>query len=157
MPYFTLQLTTSGPIVDAFIGISDARATALKANSITVPTHVKIRALIDTGASCTCIDPSVLSSLNLSATGSTLVNTPTTGNAPSTAFQYDVSLAIPCDQNTSFYLGNVPIIESALLAMQGFHALIGRDILQHCLFKYDGKFGLFSPRLRVSSFNSQTT
>jgi hypothetical protein len=32
----------------------------------------------------------------------------------------------------------LPVMEASL-ANQGFHVLVGRDVLEHCLFSYDGK------------------
>ncbi len=37
----------------------------------------------------------------------------------------------------------IPVVAAVLLP-QGFHALIGRDVLSHCLLTYDGASGLFS-------------
>jgi hypothetical protein len=38
----------------------------------------------------------------------------------------------------------VAIVASELLGAQGFHALIGRNILSQCLFHYNGAMGLFT-------------
>jgi hypothetical protein len=38
----------------------------------------------------------------------------------------------------------IPVIAADLLVRQGFHALIGRDILAGCYLMYDGKTGLFT-------------
>ena len=107
---------------------------------------VQIRGLIDTGASGTCVDPSVLTTLGLSPTGSVTVNTPSTGNQPHVADQYDVSLLIPGALATHAPLAvpNLPVMCAELLTAQGFHALIGRDILSHCLFSFNGAMGLFT-------------
>jgi hypothetical protein len=102
--------------------------------------------LIDTGASGTCIDPTVLNQLSLTPTGTTMVNTPTTGNQPAQAETFDISsftIYAGPDQ-APFVIPTVAVMASELLAPQGFHALIGRDILRHCLLNYDGANGLFS-------------
>jgi len=39
----------------------------------------------------------------------------------------------------------LPVMEANLLAMQGFHALIGMSVLRGCLLTVDGQSGLFSP------------
>lgn len=144
MPYFTLQVGPNGPLVDAFIAVSDAKKTALNLAKQAIPAHQVIRALVDTGASCTCVDPSVLTALNLSPTGSTLVNTPSTGSQPQTASTFDVSLTIPCANYAAFVLDTLEVVESQLLASQGFHVLIGRDVLLHCHFTYDGRSQIFT-------------
>jgi hypothetical protein len=110
-----------------------------------VPNPVTVQALIDTGSNCLCVDPSVLNQLHLAPTGSGLVNTPTTGQQPANANQYDVSIVIPSTPGSApLTLHAVPALEADLLAVQGFHAIIGLNILRSCLMTYDGKAGLFS-------------
>jgi hypothetical protein len=144
MPFFALQLTGNGPLVDAYVGVSSAKKTALVAGNQTIPLNQTIRALLDTGASCTCIDPTVLNALGLTATGSTLVNTPSTGAQPQSISTFDVSLTIPCSNQASLIVETLEVIESQLLVTQGFHALIGRDILANCHMTYDGKHKIFT-------------
>jgi len=147
VPYFTRQVdpATGNLILVAFVGVSQARRTALVANNQAVPNPIQIMGLVDTGASCTCIDPTVLNQLNLSPTGSTSVNSPTTGATPAIADQYDVSFVIPSTLNhPPLVHQTIPVVKADLLAAQGFHALIGRDILRGCLLTYDGQNGLFS-------------
>ena len=145
MPYFTQQVTTDGKlIVAAFIGVSQARLHALTAAGQPLPTPVPVQGLIDTGASCTCVDPAVLSQLNIKPTGSSSVSSPTTGDQPIIADQYDVSIFIPGSQGQPPLIQhNVPVLESRLLVAQGFHVLIGRDILGGCLLTYNGKSNFF--------------
>jgi aspartyl protease len=145
LPHITLQMTIGGPILTGFIGPSQAKRTALAAAGQPIPPFMPIRGLIDTGASCTCVDPSVLSTLGLSPTGSVTVNTPSTGSSPHTADQYDVSLMIPSGTPTPpLFVQNLAVMCAELLAAQGFHALIGRDILSRCLFAYNGTANLFT-------------
>lgn len=143
MSYFTLQVTAAGPILSAYITVSEARAAALTEAGQPIPQPVLIRALVDTGASCTCVDPSVLATLNLTPTGSVSINTPSTGTTPHLADEYDVGLTIP-DGASPLFLQTIPVVASELLTSHGFHALIGRDILEHCLLVYNGKESFFS-------------
>jgi hypothetical protein len=146
LPYFTRQVAPNGSLlVVAVAGVSQARRNALIAAGQPIPNPVNIQGLIDTGASNTCIDPSVLTALNLSPTGSTLMNTPSTGATPVSVDTYDVSLTIfAATPHAPLMLHTIPVSSSELLAAQGFHALIGRDILKNCLLTYDGQGGLFS-------------
>lgn len=146
MPYFTRQVAPDGGlIVVAYIGVSQARRNALLLAGQVVPRIVQVQALIDTGASCCCVDPSVLTQLNLTPTGSATVNTPTTGNTPALADQYDVSLMIPSAQDSPALVHHaLAVVQADLLQVQGFHVLVGRDVLQGCLLTYDGKTGLFT-------------
>ena len=93
MPYFTRQVAPDGGLIlTALIGVSAARRQALLTANQPVPNAVNVSALVDTGASCTCIDPSVLNQLGLTPTGSIQVNAPSTGAQLASANQYDVSL-----------------------------------------------------------------
>ncbi|MCI0388244.1 MAG: retropepsin-like domain-containing protein [Acidobacteria bacterium] len=142
MPHLTIQLAPGGPLVDILIGVSEARRAALVKANQSVPQHVPIRALIDTGASCTCIDPGALQSLGLAPTGVTPMHTPSTGNQAHNANQYDVSLVL-LHPKLRLQIGTVAVVESEL-AIQGIQALIGRDVLANCLFIYDGETGIFT-------------
>jgi predicted aspartyl protease len=132
-------------MVVAHVGVSQGRRAALIAANVPVPPTITVQAIIDTGASGVCIDPSVLAQLNLTPTGTASVNTPTTGANPAQVNTYDVALMIPA------VVGQPPLIhqtlavmESDLFAMQGFHALIGMSVLRGCHLTVDGQTGLFS-------------
>jgi predicted aspartyl protease len=142
MPHLTLQIAPGGPLVDILVGVSAGRLQALKQAAKPIPNAIQIRALIDTGASCTCIDPAVLKNLGLSPTGSTPIHTPTTGDQAHNANQYDVSLVL-LHPKLQLTLQAVPVVEASLM-IQGIQALIGRDVLKNCLFVYDGQTGIFT-------------
>ena len=144
MPHFTLELGPGGPELKAVVGVSQPRAEALTQAGKPIPKAVAIRALVDTGASGTCIDPSVLKSLGLTATGSTLVHSPTTRGAAQPADQYDVSILIfGKATEPPLVVPSLAIMESELL-VQGIQGLIGRDILCNCLLTYNGAVGTFT-------------
>jgi hypothetical protein len=145
VPHFSLQIESGGPILQALVSVSQPRAAALVAAGQSVPLAVPIRALVDTGASCTCVDPSVLAGLSLTPTGKVSLTTPSTGATPHDADQYDVGLILPAAVGAPpLILRTVPVVSSSLLVAQGFHALIGRDILDRCLFVYNGDARLFT-------------
>lgn len=146
MPHFVLQMTQNGPMLNAIIGVSTARHQALTAASQPVPDVVPVQALIDTGASSTCIDPSVLKKLNLSPTGKASVITPSTGKKAVDVDQYDIALLIPGAKASQapLVIQTLPAIACELFDSQGFYTLIGRDVLSQCLLIYDGPFSLFT-------------
>ncbi len=146
MPLFTLQAGPDGPIVTAFVMVSAARQRALTDLKQPVPPPQRIKGLIDTGASGTCVDPSVLTALGLTPTGSVQVHSPTTGMEPVSKDQYDIGLAIPGahDMHPALIVANLPVLASELLDAQGIHALIGRDVLSRCLLSYDGTTNFFT-------------
>lgn len=132
-------------MVNAVVGVSSARGEALVAAGQPIPSFLPVRALVDTGASCTCIDPSILKALDLTPTGSVTVNTPTTGQSPQVAEQYDISLVIPGNspQHSPLARMAIPVV-AAELSKQGIQALIGRDVLSECVFHYNGDIGWFT-------------
>lgn len=146
MPHFTLNIEPNGPIVNANVSVSEGRRTALLAQGQPVPPIRTIRALVDTGASFTSIEPSVLQALNLTPTGTIEIVTPSTGNQTHTTETYDVDLLIgganPTD--TPLHMPNLRISASELFLHQGIHALIGRDVLKRCILVYNGAVNVFS-------------
>jgi len=137
MPHLTLQISAGGPILDCYIGVSAPRAEALKKAGLAIPKPFLIRALVDTGASCTNLDPSILTSLGVASTGIASVHTPSTKSGiPHVAKQYDVSLTLPHPLIHRTF-NALAVIESELLH-QGIQGLIGRDILNACMLTYDG-------------------
>ena len=144
MPHFTLQISQQGPLLVAYIGVSQARHAALTAAGQPIPNGVQIQALVDTGASGSCVDPAVLQSLGLTPTGVTTISTPS--SPAHVAQQYDVSIAVPGSTATHnpYIAANVPVVAAQLSAPQGFQALFGRDILGDCLLVYNGPMGYFT-------------
>jgi hypothetical protein len=142
--HFTLQISPGGPLLDAFVNVSQARRTALTTAEQPIPPFMTIRALVDTGASGTCVDPSVPATLGLTPTGSASITTPSTGTTPHIADQYDISLAIPSPGLSPLVFPTIPVMCVELFASQGFHALIGRDILSRCVLHYNGATQLFT-------------
>ena len=143
MPHFSIPIAAAGgALLDAYIGVSQARRTALTAASQPAPDSQRVRALLDTGASCTCVDPIILTALGIPSTGTTQMNSPTTGANPQTVNVYDVSIGIPGATPPPFFLGTVAVAEAQLLQVQGFHAIIGRDILASWVIHYNGPLSL---------------
>jgi len=126
------------------VGVSGARYTALTAAGQAIPPLQNIRALLDTGASGTCIDPMVFQALELQPSGSVSVLTPSTGNTPVDADTYDVAISIPNAPHAALIIHNMAVTASELFAAQGFHALVGRDILAGCVLTYNGAIGMFT-------------
>ena len=146
MPHLTLARDpTGGPVVPVGVAVRQARREALVAARQDVPPVASIRALVDTGASCTCVDPAVLKTLDLSARGSVSVHTPSTGPVPHQAEEYDVSLIVPGagTHHVPLTIDAVPVVAADLL-VQGIHAIIGRDVLQDCILIYNGTVGEFT-------------
>ena len=92
MPHLSIPITPAGPLLDIVISVSQPRADALRNASLPIPPPVKIRGLVDTGASCSCIDPTILAQLNLTPTGIGSFNTASSGSQSTSASLYDINL-----------------------------------------------------------------
>lgn len=144
MPHFTRQFTDGAPLVKAVLRVTKARADALTAAGQPVPKQRIMNALIDTGASCTCIDPTIIKALELAPTGKATIFTPSTGDKAHTTDQYDASLQIyKTSQDPPLEIPVIAVIASEL-KVQGIDALIGRDVLTYCLLSYDGQAGSYT-------------
>jgi hypothetical protein len=143
MPHINIAFSGGLPIVDLYVGVSTPRRTALEAANRPVPQFQRARALIDTGASGTCIDKTILTLLQITPTGTVPIHTPSTSGVPVVCEEYDVALGIIHPTKDPMVLSTVPVIATEL-ASQGIQALIGRDVLAACLFLYDGAGGAFT-------------
>ena len=98
---------------------------------------VPIRVLIDTGASGTLVQTSVIERLGLDRIGTVLLTTPSTAK-PLVRYQYRVRIVL---SKTIAFETNA--VEGALIG-QDIECLIGRDILEEVVFTYDGPNNRFS-------------
>lgn len=143
MSSLTTNLHAShGPLIDVLIGPSPQRIAALKAAGITIPVMQKATFLIDTGASGTCVDQSVMQNLGLSPINYISIQTPSTNGSPIQCPVYDVQVIFqPSIHQSKPYqvphIRAVSVIETHLKS-QGIDGLIGRDILEYCLLVYNG-------------------
>jgi hypothetical protein len=144
MPYLTLPVTSGGLYIDLSIGVSKPREDALKKASQVIPARIPVRALIDTGASCTVVDISVLHALGLTPKGSALMHTGSTVGVAHSCNVYDISLIVPHPTQSL----SVPAVSVAEINLSGqgqsFRALLGMDILSSCILFYDGRAKQFT-------------
>jgi hypothetical protein len=144
MPHFTLQIEAGGPILVALVHVSEGRRKALEAAGEPVPAPRAIRALVDTGASHTSIEPAILTELGLTPTGTIEIVTPSTGDGTHTCVTYDIDLTIQGRaEEPPLRLSNMRVSTAELFKRQGIHALIGRDVLTGCLLVYNGGISHF--------------
>jgi len=132
------QLQARGAALQVEISIPSTLATVLQQTQAPLPTpHVGL-ALIDTGASITAVEEAVLRGLGLTATSVIEVEVPG-GSAARSLYRCDISLPgtpIPTLPFNS--------VVGTGLARLGYSALIGRDVLQHFQFVYNGAEGFWT-------------
>jgi hypothetical protein len=138
MPHFMLPTSAQGLVVSAAVMVSDSRRQALTDEGKPIPEIQRIQALLDTGASISAVDPTVLAALGVSATGKADIHTPSTQGVPILSDTYDVFIGIFAGRE-----GDVPFVSdtvqvTASILGNGIQALIGTDILKKCILTYNG-------------------
>ena len=138
MPSVTEPIVDRRPIITAAFHVSRPRWVALDHARQTIPNPILGRALIDTGATDSCVDPAVTVALGLDPRATSRVHTASTAGEPHRVVVVDMSIIlVPSDEGT-------PLVLPSMLAMQidlrsqGIHALIGQDVLARCRLVHDG-------------------
>ena len=129
-----IALREGGPCIQVTIGVAQSIAEQLLQQGTPIPQPVPGRALIDTGASRTCIDDTLAQQLGLPP-----IDVVTTSSASHASTQQNV-YPVQIEVVGSNIKVNVNAIGAALAA-QGIAVLIGRDFLQHCTLFYNGITG----------------
>lgn len=138
MAHFTRAIEQSGPLLNALLTLSVPGAQALRKEGKPVPRGFLAKGLVDTGASCTSVDPSVVEALGLRPISRVPMITPSTGPEPIMVDQYDIGVAIySTEEEAPLRVDALPVCGTPLIN-QGFHVLIGRDVLARCLLFYNG-------------------
>lgn len=138
MPQIVLPISLHGPIIEAIVGVSQHRAAALRKAGQLIPEPVEAQALVDTGASITCIDDGVVEALSLKPLGPCALFTGSTRDDGHQSYTYDISLRIS-HPDKSFVVPIMPVagIQSPTRG-RAFSVVIGRNVLNHCAFLYNG-------------------
>jgi len=124
------------PLVEVCVGHSDAFREQCERNLDSVPPDIKVKALIDTGASITVIDSGLVRRLRLRDRGVCRVRG-FDGNlhaAPAAReyLNYDISIAIPDAEGVPIVrIGDLQSV-GAPLNCEDYEVLLGLDVLRHC-------------------------
>jgi hypothetical protein len=139
MPQLTGTLLPEGAIIDALIGVNRTEVMRLRRALKPIPPPKQIRALVDSGAEVTCLDPDIINDLALPWFGPIPANISTlTGWTLTSLYRADLTILHPSGQpSENFVVSDLAICEVALSPLN-YHALIGRDILDQVRFTYDG-------------------
>lgn len=129
-----IALQQRGPVIQVSVGLDQGMVKALVQQGRPIPETRSGLALIDTGASVTCIDERIAQELNLPVVDVGKMMSASHSAHPSNI--YPISLTMP--QGVSF---SAPRAMGANLAPQGLVAIIGRDILAVCTMFYNGIAG----------------
>jgi predicted aspartyl protease len=128
-------LSRQGPLVQVVISIGKFFSEQLAQQGHELPSPVTGVALIDTGATTTCIDDSIALQMGMPAVD--VVMMASASHAATRQNVYSVHMEIV----GSPIRVEVPKAMGASLKGQGIIALIGRDYLRHCTLYYNGIMG----------------
>jgi len=142
MPHITMPIERNCCYVNLVVGPGVLLRNAMAAAKLPPIKPLVCRGLLDSGATCTAVDPTVLAKVAFPK-NKVPVHTPSTGATPHMANVCDVGLYLhhPGHQDlegSHYTLGQeLAVTESTLLPM-GIEVLIGMDVLSRCLFLVDG-------------------
>lgn len=130
-----LGLQVAGPRLPVSVSVHPTLEAHLVKDGKPVPQPVVGIGLIDTGATFTAVDNSVVAALGIPPIG--LVNMGTAGGQRQQS-QYPAALSFP---GTNLPQLKFNFVVGCDLAGQDFKVLIGRDVLIHFTMFYNGPFG----------------
>ena len=120
-----------GLLLQVEISVPQSLATVLTATNQPLPAAIIGDALVDTGATCCCVEETFMQRLNLQPIGQVPVSG-ATGNRIQNAYQ--ARLAFPGTP--------IPPLEMQVIGVQMNQGqticLLGRDILRYCVLIYNG-------------------
>jgi hypothetical protein len=137
MPAISRPLNHGRAEVDVELNVPQAVAQNLQASGLPVPPFQQAVALIDSGASATCVHAGLVQALQLIAVGARHVRTPTTGPNPITVPTYRLDLTVLHPRGKHLVVPVLEVIEAQFINM-GHLVLIGTDVLAGCVFSYNG-------------------
>jgi predicted aspartyl protease len=109
---------------------------ARKKSGVKLPDPVAVKAMIDTGATGSVVQPAVVKQLGLQPIGVVNISTPSSESVP--CYQYSVRLIFPNN-----VIAEAIAIEAPLRGQQ-IQCLVGRDVLAHGVFVYTGYINQFT-------------
>ena len=138
-----------GPILEILIGFSKAPADWLVKNKAIVTPPIKVRALIDSGASNTCVDAGIIGQLGyVKSDIRDWMQMSHAGSAKPTAMpRYEIGVTVPHKDGNltvpTLMITQISLENLLIPQAQRIYALIGRDTLQQTTFTHDEILVLF--------------
>lgn len=130
-----VALQQRGPVVQVTVTLAEAMVTALTQQGKPTPQPVSGWAMLDTGASNTCIDDEEAQRMNLPVIGVGSMTSASHAKTPSNIDPIQIEV-------TGFPIRfQSPRTMGAALKEQGLLLLIGRDLLMHSVLIYNGATG----------------
>lgn len=128
-----------GAAVDVLIGVSRNREAVLRKVGLPVPSPIALRLLIDTGSYATGLSAAVFPRLGVTRVFQNHVRTTfTSHDKPQLADVFDVSLTLVSGMDQVFLPSILVLCSSDFRLDEPAHGILGRDVLNLCVFQYHG-------------------
>lgn len=139
MSIVTGAITKDGAVIVVLVGVSRNRQQVLERSGFAIPAKAAVRAQLDTGSAVTAFMPEVFRSLGIKPFDNIAIRTPsTTPEAPCHCDLYDVSIVLVSGDRELVFPSVHAIGSEDFVEEEEVQAIIGRDILQLCVFNYYG-------------------
>lgn len=137
------ELTLEGAAIELLVGPHEPRQALLRKHNFPVPPPVRLAAQIDPGTGISGVDAGVLRDLGLTPIDTIQARTPAAAEAPVNFERSVVSISLAAEDGKKF-LPLVLVIGCAFGPEENVRAMLGRAVLEHCLFVYDGRANRYS-------------
>jgi len=135
-PFHLCHILQQGPHIGIVISATRLEVSEGRAAGLEFP-EWPVRALIDTGASLTIINPQIAATCKLKQTGRSKINA--VGGEAGEFGEYAAAISFPDTGLPAFEA--IRVVACPIIHQPFFSCLIGRDILSKWLFIYDGRTG----------------
>jgi len=136
------SLLVEGPHVPILVSATHFEAGEGRAVGLEFP-ELPVRALIDTGASLTIINPEIAATCKLKQTGFQKISA--VGGLAGEYPEYAAAISFPGSEIPS--LGAARVVACPIIRQPFYSCLIGRDILQKWILTYNGRTGEIEIRI----------
>jgi len=128
--------STKGPHLEILISATRIELVEGRAAGLEFP-DMSVRALVDTGASLTIINPQIAATCKLKQTGRQKISA--VGGEAGEFPEYAAAISFPGNHLPG--LDTTRVVACPIIRQPFFSCLIGRDIMRKWLFTYDGRTG----------------
>ncbi|SRR6266571_1447307 len=135
-------LVREGPFLEVFVSIPQALAQFYEKEHIPIPSPLSGMALIDTGASKSCVHGSMMRELKVSPISTATTHT-AAGAVTHSLYPAHFTFPVPKIEIDFTSVVGVDLSGQTIMGKQ-LIALIGRDVLANGLFVYNGHTGSYS-------------
>jgi predicted aspartyl protease len=134
LPFTPTDLILQGPHIAILISATRVEVEEGRPLGLEFP-ELPVRALIDTGASLTVINPEIAKTCKLKQTGHQMINA--VGGQAGEYPAYAAAISFPGSELPS--LEATRVVACPIIRQPFFSCLIGRDIMRKWLFTYNGR------------------